>query len=990
MDAGTHTNTEFLTGLVFGFDIGTASLGYAVRRGDTILEAGTLIFPEETGDLSDRRSSRRQRRTMRSRKIRLRVLRQRLEAAGLPRSTTNCLGDAVQLRIKAVRGEPITPEELHAALYHLLRRRGYTNVPWANQDDVDREDKKEEGQVRAAVEGVRGEMREHGEECPCECLDRWTREGRAQRGKSTERVIFPRDLIQKEFRAIVDAQSIRHPELARMADEIIYGPPDFGRDVNGFRVYFKKTDAPRAGALALYWPRFDNRGPGLDRFQERDSQGRPLHRARRNLDTDKAALGQFYLALQNYRLMIPSSRMLVDPPQALRDAFVEMWKDKGSITDKAQERLVETHAPHLDLLRNPNGKPLLSLTKAKLSGGGRSAYSRPTLEWIADATADGRRFDPPQPRLMQEGESREEAIQRRLGGIAHPLVRHRAEEYVRLLHQLVSRHGKPDLVVVEAVRDIAVGAEAKKKIQRIQGQNEQRRKQAEEKLEELGLSTAGGKNVKLASLLQETAWTCPYCLKAVAQSDIRDEQVEIDHIVPRSRFPSNDWNNLTAAHYNCNQKKGNRTPSEAFGSDPLWPSIEERIAAWFRPKKQALFLSGDPESLVEQGARLAETAYVARVLRGLTCLKLKWETEDGRDPSAEPGSVPRFQVTNGQLTSYLRGAWGLNKALHPIGSTATDEDREDTHKKNRADLRHHALDAMVIASTLPWAARRRRDGKDDHDAFDNPAHLDFDSVRAWVNEDRIAITFRSPAGWHRKHYNTTLLGRREMDDKPAFVAREALSGMFDESGKPKGKKSKDIYPTQLGEYIRTAAAQHPSDFLARLCFSEFQRWREEYDRTGEAPAISLPRPESVRIPIRSVRVARAKDPEGLMRLRPKQEGGPWVERTEFREVRIYKQGVELEPVFVPHSRQDPLYKKAMKREKEMGRPIKVIRRGEIVNIKDVASFPGGRYRIVKLGRTNAKIVPYFASGEPTALEAMGLTKSGGIGLNSLIRALDDL
>jgi len=50
----------FLTGLVFGFDVGTGSIGYAVRKGADFKDVGVLICDSEGGDLSKRRDLRRQ------------------------------------------------------------------------------------------------------------------------------------------------------------------------------------------------------------------------------------------------------------------------------------------------------------------------------------------------------------------------------------------------------------------------------------------------------------------------------------------------------------------------------------------------------------------------------------------------------------------------------------------------------------------------------------------------------------------------------------------------------------------------------------------------------------------------------------------------------------------------------------------------------------------------------------------------------------------
>jgi hypothetical protein len=60
---------SFLDGLVFGFDVGTGSIGYAVRKGSEFKDVGVLICDSEGSDLSNRRNLRRQRRTLRSKMV---------------------------------------------------------------------------------------------------------------------------------------------------------------------------------------------------------------------------------------------------------------------------------------------------------------------------------------------------------------------------------------------------------------------------------------------------------------------------------------------------------------------------------------------------------------------------------------------------------------------------------------------------------------------------------------------------------------------------------------------------------------------------------------------------------------------------------------------------------------------------------------------------------------------------------------------------------
>lgn len=61
-----------------------------------------------------------------------------------------------------------------------------------------------------------------------------------------------------------------------------------------------------------------------------------------------------------------------------------------------------------------------------------------------------------------------------------------------------------------------------------------------------------------AAIMLRDAYTCQYCGEAPEQ-----DRLTVDHVVPRSRGGSHDWNNLATACTRCNQKKGSCTPEEA-------------------------------------------------------------------------------------------------------------------------------------------------------------------------------------------------------------------------------------------------------------------------------------------------------------------------------------------------------------------------------------------------------------------------------------------
>ena len=83
-----NSSDDFQNGLVFGFDVGTGSIGYAVRKGRDFKDVGVLICDSEGSDLSKRRELRRQRRTLRSKKYRRQWFAKELINLGLPKPET--------------------------------------------------------------------------------------------------------------------------------------------------------------------------------------------------------------------------------------------------------------------------------------------------------------------------------------------------------------------------------------------------------------------------------------------------------------------------------------------------------------------------------------------------------------------------------------------------------------------------------------------------------------------------------------------------------------------------------------------------------------------------------------------------------------------------------------------------------------------------------------------------------------------------------------
>ena len=984
----------FLTGLVFGFDVGTGSIGYAVRRGSIFLDVGVLICDSEGSDLSKRRDLRRQRRTLRSKKFRRQWFANELVKLGLPKPETPT-HDPIALRVRALNGDLLKPDEFHAALVHLFKRRGYSKVPWANTEKATKESatpKKddEEGAIKKAVEEIKTKL---GSKHPCQFLaERRKKVGKSPTEKWARKIYWPREVLRAEFLAIAEAQKKHIPELAAKSEWLLYGdsqPKKKGEEI--FHVFFKTTEARNPGVLGLRWPRFDNRGPALDSLRPIDEEGRPLHVVRKNKEAFLKA--QWELALMNFRVLDANTRQKRDPRTDF-PIFIENlrneWNKKGKVTEARLKKLAEPFKDKFLLIEDQ--KPL-----APESSGGRARYSSPTLELIRREIGEGRRVDPSQPMLRRNGESTEQALNRYLADIKHPLVRHRLVLFRRLLSQFVSRYGQPDIFILEAVRSLALGQKAKNELNK---RNELFRKEREAAREQLSSNSESisRKAIQRYRLWMEAKGRCPFCLQTIERTDL-GHGADIEHLVPRSIVDCNEFYNLTVAHIKCNRElKGERTPFAAFNNTRQWPEIKDHAGKTFSGRKLEIFLSPNAEELIEQKTDLQHTAYIARVIRHISLIQLGWLNEKGCDPTPEKQNPAlSFQVTNGQLTSRLRKAWGLNQILHPLPpgkrwDELSEAEQQQFTEKNRGDLRHHALDAMVISCTLPWLAHRTFGAKDEFGRHGwwtqdekqrskaaNPLFPDEGQMHELVKNqiEKVIVKHHVSRSNHQQAYATTLYAKKAEN---TYVAREIFTSLT-----PKNLGS--IWPETFALYCEAAWARYsdespdleaelkrakncvPESFTGRLCFSHFQRWRQD-----DCPEFYWPK--EIKIPIRNVRLISVKDDTAVV---PFSSGThAYVKRTGFKEVQVFlaEDGKSFVPVFIPYWKQDQLVtEKPVQQNKK---PIVVIRRGMVVEtIKPFSTGqPPGKYRILATSQNQLRLLPHHVANKEEAIISFGLGKKG--------------
>jgi CRISPR-associated endonuclease Csn1 len=194
---------------------------------------------------------------------------------------------------------------------------------------------------------------------------------------------------------------------------------------------------------------------------------------------------------------------------------------------------------------------------------------------------------------------------------------------------------------------------------------------------------------------EEQAHECVYCGKPISQKQLFTGEADLDHILPYSRCLDDSQMNKVVCHRICNHGKGNRTPYEwladtdADAYDRLCLHVGSLLKRGMMPyRKYRRFLQKELELDQFVARQLTDTGYIVRATgEYLRCLFDKDHHVLG---------------LKGQLTAELRWHWGLDSVLEEMpDSPAWRDNGHDLRpgEKNRADHRHHAIDAVVVSLT---------------------------------------------------------------------------------------------------------------------------------------------------------------------------------------------------------------------------------------------------------------------------------------------------
>lgn len=278
----------------------------------------------------------------------------------------------------------------------------------------------------------------------------------------------------------------------------------------------------------------------------------------------------------------------------------------------------------------------------------------------------------------------------------NPVVLRAMGRMRHIVNAIIRIHGVPDEIHIELGRELKMSNKEKNLVDKRNRENAaSNKKWATTAAGILGCAPeeVPGRIIRKLILREEQGEKDPYTGNTIdLERLVRDDSYcETDHILPYSRTCDDSRANKVLVLSKSNQDKRERTPYEWMTSGetsaPDWDEYRARVMARVKnPRKRANYLNTDlgPETQAKFLARnLNDDRYMSVAVKNYLedCLLFP---EDGRKR--------HVTAVSGGATGNLRWVWGLNFG--------------EGNVKDRADDRHHAVDAAIIAACSESTVKR--------------------------------------------------------------------------------------------------------------------------------------------------------------------------------------------------------------------------------------------------------------------------------------------
>ncbi|CAJ0879400.1 CRISPR-associated endonuclease Cas9 [freshwater sediment metagenome] len=400
---------------------------------------------------------------------------------------------------------------------------------------------------------------------------------------------------------------------------------------------------------------------------------------------------------------------------------------------------------------------------------------------------------------------------RRIAQLRNPTVVRVQNELRKVVNNLISLYGKPDLIRIELAREVGKSKREREEMSAAMRQQERRRSEARNELIQNGRTDPSRDDIEKWLLWQESQRQCPYTGDMIGFNDLWTGQYEVEHIWPRSISLDNSFANKTLCRKDINAAKGNRLPFDYFKADKeKWEEVKARVGKMvgrngMSPGKAKRFAAEEIADAFKN-RQLTDTGYAAREAR--SSLQRLW-------PDIGPEAPVKVQIVTGRITAQLRKGWGLNNVL------------SDDGEKTRADHRHHAIDALVVACTDGGRIQKLAEWLQERDEGRKPtlavpwAAIREDATRA---TEKIVVSHRVRKKVSGPLHKETIYGDTGLDEKTRsgtyrfFVTRKPVERLSK-------TEIETIVDPHIRDVVRRWVAEHGGD--PKKAFTTFPKVSEK-------------------------------------------------------------------------------------------------------------------------------------------------------------------
>ena len=405
-----------------------------------------------------------------------------------------------------------------------------------------------------------------------------------------------------------------------------------------------------------------------------------------------------------------------------REPFYQLWHIIYSIQDQEEcSRILQTKFD----IEKPIADKLVSIDFSKHAFGNKSGkVIRKILPYLMEGDGYSEAmsyagFD------HSNSLTKDQNLERKLLGelkllpkntLRQPIVEKILNQMVNVVNAIIAKYGKPDEIRVELARELKQSKEERNDTDRAMSKRQRENEEISKRLAEYGLRATRNNIIKwrlyqeIDNAENKLNAICIYCGQPISLIEaLKGNEVDIEHIIPKSKLFDDSQSNKTLAHRKCNTNKNDRTSYDFMKSKSEQALAEyvDRVNALYanhvigRAKRDKLLMTESkiPDNFIERQIR--ETQYIsikAREILQTICHNV-WST-------------------SGNVTAELRHLWGwdevtMNLQFDKYKSVGLTHmvDWESEHGKNkhqkevitgwtkRDDHRHHAVDALTIACT---------------------------------------------------------------------------------------------------------------------------------------------------------------------------------------------------------------------------------------------------------------------------------------------------